>query len=147
MIKNKNASVILHLFKLIFQSMTIYPDNEAILRPHLQTLVASCLCSANKSSQCYLGFHYYSLLRSFRTISGGKFEQSYKELLPLLPTILNGLFCVFSTTEDMYVKNVIVELCLSIPARLSSLLPHLPLLLRLILPALQSSNGDLVNLG
>ena len=147
-IKNKKVHVILHLFKLIFHSMTTFPDNEAILRPHLQTLVASCLCSANRSSQCYPGFNYYSLLRSlFRTISGGKFEQSYKELLPLLPTILNGLYRVFSNTEDTYVRSAIVELCLSVPARLSSLLPHLPLLLRLILPALQSPNGDLVNLG
>lgn len=49
-------------------------------------------------------------------------------------------------TEDANLRSTIVELCLTIPARLSSLLPHLPLLMRLMVHALRAY-GDLVNLG
>ena len=117
---------------------------------------------------------YLHLLRSlFRTVAGGKFEESYKELLPLLPSILNGLWRIYSsigpthttTSTDIIIpgdsfrrggasrdelgdlRNIIIDLCLTVPARLSSLLPHLPLLVRVIIPALRSESGDLVNLG
>lgn len=74
--------------------------------------------------------------------------RSYKELLPLIPSVLNGLFRIFTLTEDDALRLVIVELSLTIPARLSVLLPHLPLLMKLgLIPALQSNHGDLNNLG
>jgi hypothetical protein len=82
----------------------------------------------------------------FRSISAGKFEESYKELLPLLPTVLNGLYRA-SISDSPVLRNTAIELCLTIPARLSSLLPHLNLLLRVIVPALDSDSGDLINLG
>jgi transformation/transcription domain-associated protein len=41
----------------------------------------------------------------------------------------------------------LIELVLTIPARLSSLLPHMNLLLRVIVLALKSNSDDLVNLG
>lgn len=37
----------------------------------------------------------------------------------------------------MSIKNILVELCLTVPARLASLLPHLPLMMRLMVHALQ----------
>jgi transformation/transcription domain-associated protein len=83
----------------------------------------------------------------FRAIAGGKYEDSYKEILPLLPTLLNGLYRIFISTDHSILRQVIIGLCLTIPARLSSLLPHLSLLLRIIVPALQSDDGDLINLG
>jgi len=92
--------------------------------------------------------NYFLLLRLlFRTITNGKFEQCYKEIAALLPTILNGLFRIHGATDDTAIRGSIEELCLTIPARLSSLLPHLSLLMRLIIPALQSQNGDLTTLG
>ena len=39
--------------------------------------------------------------------------------------------------EDMSIKNILVELCLTVPARLASLLPHLPLMMRLMVHALR----------
>jgi transformation/transcription domain-associated protein len=92
--------------------------------------------------------NYSTLLRyTFRAISAGKFGESYKELLPLLPTILNGLNRILRETDDIGMRHVIIELCLTVPARLSSLLPHMSLLLRMIVDALNSNVGELVNLG
>jgi len=146
-LKQKKAYFLLRLFKIMLQSLSIYPENEAILRTKLQTIVALCLRSATQNSESWPGY-YFSVLRVlFRAVSVGKFEKSYKELLPLLPTILNGLWRIHSNTSDNVMKNAIVELCLTTPARLSSLLPHIPLLLRLIVDALRSQHGDLINLG
>lgn len=94
----------------------------------------------------------------------------YKEIFPLVPSILNGLWRIYSSIgatrlpslfpdpaltvsgdtdrEDLLtLRHIIIDLCLTIPARLSSLLPHLPLLVRIIIPALCCESGDLVNLG
>jgi transformation/transcription domain-associated protein len=65
----------------------------------------------------------------------------------LLPMILNGLYRIFVATDDTNLRHVIIELCLTVPARLSSLLPHMSLLLRMIIHGLNSNTGDLVNLG
>ena len=80
-------------------------------------------------------------------LGGGKFEESYKEILPLLPSLLNGLYRVYAVTDYPPLQQMIIELCLTVPARLSSLLPHLSLQLRIIIPAIQSEVDDLINLG
>lgn len=139
-------SVTLALFKLVFQSVSVYSENEAVLRPQLQKIITLSLKFAGQSMD-WPGFHYVLLRLLFRTISAGKFEQSYKEILPLLPATLNGLYRIHRFTENERLRSTVAELCLTIPARLSSLLPHIPLLLRIIVYALRSSNSDLVNLG
>ena len=73
--------------------------------------------------------------------------RSYKELHPLVPTILNELYRMFTMTNDEPFRLIVIELCLTLPTRLSVLLPHLPLLLKIVVPALQSNEGELVNLG
>jgi transformation/transcription domain-associated protein len=145
--RKKRASVILELFERVLKSLATFPDNEAAFRPYLRKIVATCLRSMVERCDGWPD-NYCILLRfTFRAISAGKFEESYKELLPLLPTILNGLYRILLATNDVYLRHLIVDLCLTVPARLSSLLPHMSLLLRMIIMALNSSNGDLVNLG
>lgn len=142
------ASVKMNLFSLIISSLIPHPQNETILRPYIQQLIAVCLRRAMGSDLKYCPGNHFTILRQlFRAIAGGKFEESYKEILPLLPTLLNGLYRVYCNTDRDILKKVIIELCLTIPARLSSLLPHLSLLLRIIVPALQTGDGDLINLG
>jgi transformation/transcription domain-associated protein len=141
------AATYLQLFERILKSLSVYPDNESALRPHLRRIVAKCLRSSMENTE-KLPDNFCMLLRYiFRSISAGKFEESYKELLPLIPTALNGLFRVITATSSSLIRNTLVELCLTIPARLSSLLPHMNLLLRVIVQALASESGDLVNLG
>ena len=59
----------LRLFKLVFGSITLFPDNEPVLRPHLAAIVSQCMRYAASSKQ---SMHYYSLLRAlFKSIGGG----------------------------------------------------------------------------
>lgn len=137
----------LQLFERILKSLSSYPENERALRPHLKRIVSTCLRSSLEKSDVKAD-NYCMLLRYvFRSISAGKFEESYRELLPLIPIVLNGLFRVLTSTEDTTLRHTLIELVLTIPARLSSLLPHMNLLLRVIILALQSNSDDLVNLG
>ena len=141
------ASTYLQLFERVLKSLTAYPANEDALRPHLRRIVSTCLRSSLEDADQWPD-NYCMLLRYvFRSVSAGKFEESYKELLPLIPAALNGLYRVIIATNCRLIRNTIIELCLTIPARLSSLLPHMNLLLRIIVKALASNSGDLVNLG
>ena len=60
--------------------------------------------------------------------------------------MVNGLYRMYLATANKEFRLVVLELCLSVPSRLSVLLPHLPLLIRVVPPALRSNHGDLVNL-
>jgi hypothetical protein len=141
------SNAYLQLYERILKSLSSYPENERALRPHLKTIVATCLrCSLEKT--CFKADNYCMLLRYvFRSISAGKFEESYRELLPLIPIVLNGLYRILSSSQLVSLRHTLVELVLTIPARLSSLLPHLNLLLRVIVLSLESTSDDLVNLG
>lgn len=145
--REKTASTHLELFERIIKSLAAFPENERALRPYLQKIVFSALHLSMEKGHGWPD-NYCSLLRSvFRSILAGKFEDSYKELLPMIPIILNGLHRIFQSTDDEPLQNFVVEMCLTIPARLSSLVPHMPLLLRMIIASLNASEGDLVNLG
>lgn len=79
------AQVLLRLFKVVFGSVTLFPKNERMLRPHLQTIVLSCLRYTTRVKD---PTNYYFLLRAlFRSISGGKFESSYKVGALFLPVL------------------------------------------------------------
>lgn len=145
--RTSRSSTLLQLFERLLKTLATYPENEPIVRRHLRSLVSTCLRSAMENA---LGWpdNYCMLLRYiFRSISAGKFEDSYKELLPLIPSVLNGLYRVVITSDDFALKNTAIELCLTIPARLSSFLPYMNLLLQIIVASLNSGVAELVNLG
>jgi transformation/transcription domain-associated protein len=143
---DSKESIVLALFKLVFQSISVFSENETVLRPKLQKIITSSIKISGKITD-WPRFHYALLRALFRTISVGKFEQSYEEILPIVPAILNGLYRIHCCTENDRLQASVADLCLMIPARLSSLLPHIPLLLRIIVFALQTPYPDLVNLG
>ncbi len=144
----RKAEVMQQLFEILFSSLAVYPKNEFVVRPHLQTLIATCLRHATNNEEIlWPGINLKILKKLFHAIAGGKFEESYKEILPLLSPLLNGLYRISLQAKNKVVKNVIIDICLTIPARLSSHLPHLPLLLRVIVSALQTNDGELINLG
>lgn len=146
--QKQRSTTLLQLFERVLKSLSSFAENEAgVVRRRLRKIVVVCLRSSMENTGSWPD-NYCMLLRYlFRSISAGKFEESYKELLPLIPTVLNGLYRVISASEDLVLRHTAIELCLTIPARLSSLLPHMNLLLRVIIPALDSRSGDLVNLG
>ena len=144
----RKSIAILQLFERVLKSLSTFPENEILVRSQLRRIVSFCLKASMENTAGWPDSYCMLLRYVFRSISAGKFEKSYKELLPLIPAVLNGLYRIIVVSKDSpAVLHTAIELCLTIPARLSSLLPHMNLLLRIIIPALDSSSGDLVNLG
>ncbi|PKI83589.1 transcription-associated protein 1 [Malassezia vespertilionis] len=140
----KLASVSLRLFKMAFMAVTIFPEeNEAALQPHLSHLIMHSLKCASRTQE---PTNYFLLLRAlFRSIGGGRFELLYKDVLPLLSVLLEKLNLLLDAAEPSK-RELFVDLCLTVPVRLSVLLPYLDQLMHPLVLALQSS-PELVSQG
>jgi transformation/transcription domain-associated protein len=137
------------LYDALFSSLSPFPKNESVLRPYIQIIVSECIRHATADYPVFSAdnMKHFSMMRSlFRALSGGKFEESYKEILPILPTLLNGLYRIYLLSRNHQFRVMILELSLTVPARLSSLLPHLPLMLRIIIPAINSGVTEITNI-
>lgn len=136
------TSVLLRLFKLSFMAVTLFSQhNESVLLPHVRELITR---SIELSVTAEEPTNYFLLLRSlFRSIGGGRFEHLYKEILPLLEMLLEVLNIQLAAAPDGSTRDLFVELSLTVPARLSHLLPHLSYLMRPLTVALRA--GDVTS--
>lgn len=136
---------LLRLFKLVFLAVSVYPDeNEQMILPYISDIILNCL---RLSSQSPNPLNYFLLLKAlFRGIAGGRFEHLYKEVLPILPLLLETLNRLATSATDKQMRDLYVELCLTTPVRLSVLLPYLPLLMKPLVLAL-TSETELVSQG
>ncbi|KAH9809005.1 hypothetical protein DFH28DRAFT_1037181 [Melampsora americana] len=142
--RDRQSGVMVRLFKMCFMAVTLFQENELILQPHLSELIMESLRLA---SQCNEPGQYYSVLRAlFRSIGGGRFEILYKEVLPLLQVLLEELNKLLHATSDPKERDLFAELCLTVPVRLSVLLPYLTYLMRPLVIALQAV-PDLISQG
>ncbi|CAG7721830.1 unnamed protein product [Allacma fusca] len=134
----EKSNLYLRLFKLVFGSVSLFPaENEQMLRPHLRDIVNRSMELALNAKDPY---NYFLLLRAlFRSIGGGSHDLLYQEFLPLLPSLLQGLNNLQSGLHKQHMKDLFVELCLTVPVRLSSLLPYLPMLMDPLVSALNGS--------
>ncbi|KEP49326.1 histone acetyltransferase SAGA, TRRAP/TRA1 component, pi-3 kinase superfamily TRA1 protein [Rhizoctonia solani 123E] len=132
----KSASITLRLFKMCFMSVTVFPElNEPILFHHLSKLIMDSLRLAAKAAD---PTNYFLLLRGlFRAMGGGKFESLYNEVLPLLRDMLESLNRQLLAAEPSK-QDLLVELCLTVPVRLTNLLPFLGFLMRPLVHALRA---------
>ncbi|KAJ3311628.1 hypothetical protein HDV04_003892 [Boothiomyces sp. JEL0838] len=137
------ANVMLRLFKLLFMAVSLFPEqNEKVLQPHLANIIMSSLKVSSKAQE---PLNYFLLLRGlFRSIGGGKFELLYQEVLPLLQVLLESLNSLLQAAHKPQMKELFVELCLTVPVRLSVLLPHLSYLMKPLVIALHGG-PDLVS--
>ncbi|KAF7809661.1 transformation/transcription domain-associated protein-like [Senna tora] len=139
------AKLVLHLFRFIFGAVSKAPsDFERILQPHVPVIMEFCMKNATEVERP-LG--YMQLLRTmFKALQGCKFELLLRDLIPMLQPCLNMLLTMLEgpTGEDM--RDLLLELCLTLPARLSSLLPCLSRLMKPLVLCLKGSD-DLVSLG
>nr|CAH7738958.1 unnamed protein product [Callosobruchus chinensis] len=135
----ERSNLYLRLFKLVFGSVSLFPqENENMLRPHLHQIVNRSMELAMTAVEPY---NYFLLLRAlFRSIGGGSHDLLYQEFLPLLPNLLEGLNRLQSGLHKQHMKDLFVELCLTVPVRLSSLLPYLPMLMDPLVSALNGSH-------
>jgi transformation/transcription domain-associated protein len=143
---NMPAAAKIRLYKFAFSAVGAYPTlNEPILATHLSKLIMDCFPLASKAAT---PTNYFHLLRAlFRAIGGGggRFELLYKEVLPLLPEMLENLNRQLLASEGA-TREMIVELCLTVPLRLTHLLPHLTYLMQPLTLALRGG-AELVNQG
>ena len=125
----KKSSILLRLFKLSFMAVTLFSQqNEQVLLPHVSKIITK---SIQLSTTAEEPMNYFLLLRSlFRSIGGGRFEHLYNEILPLLEMLLDVLNNLLLTARKPAERDLFVELSLTVPARLSNLLPHLSYLMR-----------------
>lgn len=135
----KKSSVLLRLFKLAFMAVTLFSNqNEQVLMPHVVDIVTK---SIELSTTAEEPMNYFILLRSlFRSIGGGKFEHLYKQILPLIEMLLEVLNNLLLAARKPADRDLYVELCLTVPARLSNLLPHLSYLMRPLVVALRAGS-------
>ncbi|KAF8076441.1 hypothetical protein FPV67DRAFT_1558921 [Lyophyllum atratum] len=140
------AAATIRLFKMAFGAVAAYPAlNEPILKAHLAKLLMDCFPLAAKATK---PTNYFHLLRAlFRAIGGGggRFELLYNAVLPLLPEMLESLNRQLLASEGN-TRDMIVELCLTVPLRLTHLLPHLTYLMQPLALALRG-NPELVSQG
>ncbi|KAK0615854.1 hypothetical protein B0T17DRAFT_510419 [Bombardia bombarda] len=141
----KRSSILLRLFKLAFMAVTLFASqNEQVLLPHVVDIVTKSIELSTKAEE---PMNYFLLLRSlFRSIGGGKFEHLYKQILPLLEMLLDVLNNLLMAARKPAERDLYVELCLTVPARLSNLLPHLSFLMRPLVVALRAGT-ELVGQG
>ncbi|KAI0832419.1 atypical/PIKK/TRRAP protein kinase [Trametes gibbosa] len=143
---DQSAAVLIRVFKMAFQAVTTFPQlNESILASHLGKLIMECFPLAAKTTK---PANYFHLLRGlFRSIGGGggRFELLYKEVLPLLPDMLEGLNRQLQSAEGGS-RDMIVELFLTVPLRLTHLIPYLTYLMKPLALALRGT-PDLVTQG
>ena len=141
----KQSSILLRMFKLSFMAVTLFSaQNEQVLLPHVTSIVTKSIQLSVTADE---PMNYFYLLRSlFRAIGGGRFELLYKEILPLLEMLLEVLNNLLLAARKPQERDLYVELCLTVPARLSNLLPHLSYLMRPLVIALRAGS-DLVGQG
>ena len=68
-------------------------------------------------------------------------------MVPVLQPTLDALLALLHGPDTHELSDTVVELCLTLPARLSSILPHLPRLAHPLLRALKSTSSELQLLG
>lgn len=143
-----SASIILRVYKMTFTVVGMHPDiNEPVLAPHLGRLIMDSFRLAAKATRPLFYFHLMRAL--FRAIGsgGGRYEQLYKEVLPLLPEMLDCLNRqLIAAASDSQTQDLLVELCLTVPLRLTHLLPHLHYLMKPLVLALRGG-PELVSQG
>ncbi|XP_010444949.1 PREDICTED: transformation/transcription domain-associated protein-like [Camelina sativa] len=147
-LKNPDSAatkLVLHLFRCLFGAVSKTPsDFERILQPQVPIIMEVCMKNATEIENT-LG--YMQLLRIvFRGLAGCKFELLLRDLIPMLLPCLNILLTMLEGPAGEDMRDLLLELSLTLPARLSSLLPYLPRLMRPLVSCLRGSD-ELVSLG
>ena len=140
------GNTVLKLFKQCFSAVNLFPTtNELVILPHLKNILVKSLEYAKDAPE---PSRYFALLQSlFRTLGGGRFDNVYKTVLPLLHYLLDTLNHRLASAKLDEERDAYAELCLTVPVRLSLMVPHLNYLMKPLVQALSAKNTDLVAQG
>lgn len=130
------------LLKQLFRYIGQNPQHETILIPFVVDLCTLCTTMASKYQN---NIFFLSILRSlFRSITpGGKTSGIYKEFLVILPWFLDTTIKMQKETKSPF-REIWLEISLTVPARLKSLLPYMGQLISPMLNALESDDPELI---
>ncbi|VDK37547.1 unnamed protein product [Taenia asiatica] len=133
----------MRLLKFCFNSVNMTgTENEHVMKLHLRKIVQGSMqhCLEAREPIAYL-----TLLRAlFRSIGGGAHDKLYREFFPLLPEMLTTLNRLLRSAHRAHTRDLLGELCVIVPVRLSTLLPYLSLLME---PLTYVLNCNTVNQG
>jgi len=132
------ASVLLRLFKIMFASVTLFADNEPVLKPHLGTIVRRCLELAATAENPTNALQVLRAL--FKSLAGGRFELLYREFVPMLYYLLHSLERLMQGPLGESHGLLLIELCLTAPARPSTIFPYLRMHMRPLVRGLDSES-------
>lgn len=142
--EQKVVQTTLKLFKILFASVSLFPANEPVLRLHIGYIIKRCLQCAAKARNPQ---NYLQMLRAlFKTLANGngenKFELLYRDFMPHVEPLFSGLLDLYQGPSRLEHGDLIVELCLMIPARPSTIFPYLDLQIKPIVWALEGGREN-----
>ncbi|KAJ1615239.1 Tra1p-like [Cryptosporidium canis] len=134
--------VVTRLLKQLFRYIGQNPQHETIIIPYVVDLCTLCTTMASKYQN---NVFFLSILKSFfRSITpGGKTSGIYKEFLVILPWFLETTIRMQKETKSPF-REIWLEISLTVPARLKSLLPYMGQLISPMLNALESNDPELI---
>lgn len=135
-VDSNKSNILIRLFKLSFMSVNLFPaTNEAVLLRHLNDLILDSLKYSTETKEPLV---YFYLIRTlFRSIGGGRFENLYRSIKPILQILLQSLNRMILIARRPHERDLYVELCLTVPVRLSVLAPYLNYLMKPLVFALE----------
>lgn len=136
----KRADVLLKLYRIMFAVVNLFPSNEPVLRLHVSTIVRRSLKFAASATDPHA---YLQLLRFFfKVIGSGKqdaqFEVLFREFSAFIEPLFQGLMDLYNAPSNLMHRDQIIELCLIVPARPSTIFPHLELQMKFVIWSLRS---------
>ncbi len=136
--ENPAAGVMHRMFKISIGSVSLFPDNESILRNHVQTIALGCLKSAQDEPRPHYFLSVFKAL--FRSVVSVKsLDILHKEFVPIAKTLLDGFHKMLQNPSFEAHRDAIVDLCLSIPVRITFFLSHMYYQTKPMLMALNGS--------
>ncbi|CEG01408.1 Tetratricopeptide-like helical [Ostreococcus tauri] len=142
---SQEAQLVLKLFSLLLHAISKHSHCESVLSTHVIFMMDACLKAIRENDNPSA---YVRLLRYlFRAMAQAKFDVLYQEVVPILPATLDCLLAMLNGPDPLELHDTVVELCLILPARLSSILPHLPKLAMPLCRALRAHANELNLLG
>ncbi|XP_055352903.1 transformation/transcription domain-associated protein-like isoform X2 [Paramacrobiotus metropolitanus] len=132
------SSSVLQIFKILFGAVSLYPKEvEQYFKPLVQKIFQQGFYLAMRARD---PINLFLMFRAFfRAMGGGGHEVLYQDFLPNFPMILQVLCTFHSQRQKPNFRDIFNELCLIVPVRLSTLMPHISLLAPAILTAMQGA--------
>lgn len=137
-LRTRRASAVLRLFRLLSASINLIPMNEPVLRRHATAIVQKTLKYARDAEDPH---GYLQMLRAlFKAVGHRKndshFDAIYRDLCPFIEPVFLALTDLYNAPNHVKHKALIIELCLMVPARQSTIFPFLHLQMRPVMWAL-----------